>query len=456
MNRTQSDVTAPLVLQEDVVLVPCAELDPKLRGQISFEKGDFVLSHRRRRARSKVIDGGTAALLALFREPRTIVSAVIENSRTLGADPRARFDELLPPLAAFVEDHVLVQAGSAQQDALRPRLDSGTRVAGWDVVRCVNFHIDTEVYEVRREDRVAALKIARTATAAVKAMLKNEVAVLQRLDGSGVTPPLIESGVHETRPYLLVDWIDGVDAGVAAAQRSNDRASQIALCASIAAAYAEMHARGVLHGDIHPRNVIAGPRVALIDFSLSRFTRGRRIVLRGGIDLFYEPEYFAGLRAGTGMPSSPAGEQYGVAALLYFLIAGRHYIEFRYDGDEMGQQVLHEPPLPFAARGLAPWPEVERVLFRALEKDPARRYPSMAEFAAALAAVRDAAAQETLATSVSTDANALLDTTLRSFARGGDVFQRATIAEGCAGAAVGLLRIAEARSDPALLALADV
>src|ERR1044071_801620 len=110
---SEIDITKPLVLQEDVVLIPCAELDPKLRSRIAFDDGDFTLAHRRRGVRSEGIDGGTAALLTLFREPRTIVSAVIENSRTTGADPRARFDEVLPPLAKFVEEHVLVQAGSA-------------------------------------------------------------------------------------------------------------------------------------------------------------------------------------------------------------------------------------------------------------------------------------------------------------------------------------------------------
>src|ERR1044071_6481474 len=101
---SEIDITKPLVLQEDVVLIPCAELDPKLRSRIAFDDGDFTLAHRRRRVRSKVIDGGTAALLTLFREPRTIVSAVIENSRTTGADPRARLVEMRPPLWPLVAE----------------------------------------------------------------------------------------------------------------------------------------------------------------------------------------------------------------------------------------------------------------------------------------------------------------------------------------------------------------
>jgi len=457
------DVTKPFVLKEDVILVPCAELDEALRGKIAFDDGDFTLSHRHGRARSQVIDGGTAALLALFREPRTIVSAVIENSRALGQDPRSRLGELLPPLAMFVDNRVLVPAGSAERGQIRPRFDSGANFAGWEVVRCVRLVEDSEVYQLRNGSAAAALKIARVDTAEIKALFGNEVAVLRHLDGGGIAPHLLEAGRHEKRPFFIAEWIDGVEAGVAAAQCCNDRASSIDLCASIAAAYAALHARGVVHGDVNPRNVLAGRGVTLLDFGYSRFFGRPSRAGRGGVQFFFEPEFLAAKRRGKTIPASAAGEQYAVAALLYSLIAGRHYLEFRYDREEMQRQAENDPPLPFAARGIPPWPEVEEILFRALEKRPARRYGSMAELAAALAEARDAAAREALATPVSAEATALLEATLQSFARGGEMFEAgyampptASVADGCAGAAVGLLRIAEARNDPALIALADV
>src|SRR5688572_8734007 len=129
----------------------------------------------------------------------------------------------------------------------------------------------------------------------------------------------------------------------------------------------------------------------------------------------------------------------------------------------MTEQVESNAPLPFTQRGIPPWPDVEQILFRALAKDPAQRFGSIAEMAGLLAAARDTAVRDSLATPVSAEANAFLETTLRSFARGGAMFAarypdppRASINYGCAGAAVGLLRIAETRGDPALLALANV
>jgi predicted Ser/Thr protein kinase len=463
MNLGDLSITDPFILKKDVVLIPCAELTDDVRGRISFDEGDFTLSHRYGRTLAQVIDGETAALLELFREPRTIVDAVVENSRLLRKDPEAWLDELLPHLGRFLHNRVLVPVGSEDEKEIRPQYESGAMFGDWKIVRCASLIEDSEIYQLRRGSDVAALKIARVTTPGLQTLFENEEMVLRHLDGSSITPRLIEAGVHEERPYLIIDWIAGVDASVAAAQRRHDRASLIELCASVAAAYTELHARGVLHADVHPRNVFVGEKVMLLDFGYSRVAGVPPRVGRAGLYTFFEPEYFGARRAGVTQPPSEAGEQYSLAALLYLLIAGDHYLEFRYDHDAMMEQVERDAPLPFAQRGIPPWPDVEQILFRALSKDPAERYGSIAEMTSLLAEARDTAVRESLATPVNAEANAFLETTLQSFARGGAMFAarypdppRASINYGCAGAAIGLLRIAETRGAPALLALANV
>ncbi|HEV7919863.1 MAG TPA: lanthionine synthetase LanC family protein [Thermoanaerobaculia bacterium] len=457
------NITEPFVLKDDVLLIPCAELSEEMRERVSFDEGDFTLSRRHGRGLAQVIDGETAALLKLFREPRTIVDAVLQNSRSAGRDPAVWLDELLPHLGKFLQNNILVPAGSAEEQEIRPRHEAGAKIGRWEVVRCASLIEDSEVHQLRDGTEVAALKIARSSSSAMQRLFDNETAILRRLEGAGIAPRLLEAGLHEERPYLIIDWLPGVDAGVAAAERRHDRASLIDLCASIAEAYAALHARGVLHADVHPRNVLVGDRVMLLDFGFSSLAGQPPRVGRGGMYYFFEPEYLAAQRHGVMLPPSAAGEQYALAALLYLLVSGHHYLDFRYEREEMARQVESDPPVPFAKRGIPPWPEVEQLLFRALEKDPSRRYGSMAEFAALLAAARDEAVRKSLAAPVSPRARALLEETLQSFARGGEMFitryplpPTASVNYGCAGAAAGLLRIAEARSDAALLALADV
>jgi predicted Ser/Thr protein kinase len=458
------NITEPFVLKDDVLLIPCSDLSDDLRGRISFDDGDFTLSRRHGRSASQVVDGDTAALLTLFREPRTIVAAVIENSRTLGRDAEERLDEMLPHIGVFLQNRVLVPVGSDDEQEIRPRFESGALVAGWEIVRCVSLIEDSEIYLLSKDGVNAALKIARTAMPFEESVFGNEAAILRHING-GIAPRLIDCGTFEERPYLIIDWIPGVEAGVAASQRRHDRASLIELCSSVAAAYAALHERGVLHSDVHPRNVLVGDdgRVTLIDFGLSRFTEQQPRTARGGMYYFFEPEFLAGQRQGLVMPSSAAGEQYALAALLYLLVSGSHYLEFRYDREEMARQAELDPPLPFAKRGIPPWPEVEQILFRGLEKDPALRHPSIGKMAALLSEASGAAARDAMTTPLTDQTNEFVEAMLRSFARGGAMFTSryttpptASINNGCAGAAVGLLRIAGTRSDSALLALAGV
>ncbi len=433
----------PLVLRRDVVLVPVTELSAEVRAKIEYDDGDYALSRLHGRMTSQIIDGETASLLELFREPITIVRAVMRNSRALAKDPQRWLDELLPHIDSFLRNKVLVPAGEEEEQETKQLVASGAKVGEWDVVYTVNVMEDSEIHRVRRNDVDGALKISR---GGADGLIANEAEVLRWLDG-GVAPRLLDSGEHEGHPWLVLEWCEGTDAGTAGRYGAHDRGAVLALCTSIANAYAELHARQVIHSDVHPRNIIVAPdrSVRIIDFGLSRIDGvSQRIMERGGMYYFFEPEYFA-----SGLPASYAGEQYGLAALLYALIAGEHYLDFRYEREEMIRQTMTESPLPFTARGIPPWPEVEAILFRALSKKPAERFASMREFADALAAVRFEDE-----TPLSEEARAFAERELASLEY--PLAPRASVNYGLAGAALGMLRVACVRSDPKLLARAEV
>ena len=458
------NITAPLVLRNDVVLVPASELPPEMRDKFEFDDGDYTISLRHGRDPSQVIDGETASLLQLFRNPRTIVEAVIENSFALQKDPNVWLDELLPHLGAFLHKRVLVPVGDENEREFEQSIANGAPVGEWSVLHCVSLIEDSEVYRVRSGGRDAALKIARNQVPFDTSLFGNEATILQRLEGN-IGPALYESGLHEERPYLIIEWCAGTDALTAAAHRRHDRAALLGIACDIADAYAALHARGVIHGDVHPRNVVIGDDggVRLIDFGLAAFAGEQPRVGRGGMYYFFEPEYLAAQRNGYAAPATLSGEQYSIAALLYLCITNEHYLDFRIDRDEMVRQAETEPPLPFAKRGSAPWPEVEAILFRALEKEPSRRFAAISDLADALRNAHTAAVAEALATPLSPEARAFAERIIAAFPCGGEMFVNgyteaptASINFGAAGAAMGLLRVAEVRSDPALLALAEV
>lgn len=467
-------ITDPLILSRDVILVPVAELPEETRARFSHEEGDWAITHPRSRTPSRILDAPSAALIEQFRAPKTIAEAVICFSREHGTDPETTLEEAYPLLQRLLASGFLVEESAAEAEGIKPSLHPGEEVAGFTVIACVQGLEDTELYLVRLPGGGAgALKIERPAVAGRSGgLFEREEAILRRLDGDGC-PLLLASGTLEQdlqggRRWLVTQWFSGVDAATAA--HDLPRPELLALARRIAEAYAGLHARGIVHADVHLRNILVGADggVRLLDFGYSRWDAapaGLADPPRAGVAFFYEPEYAAATRAGQDPPdASPAGEQYAVAALLYALFAGAHPRDYSLDKDEMLRQIAEEPPLPFAERGADPWPEVEEVLRRALAKDPAQRFSSMADFAAALASLPEAArpAPRPRANDLA-DAEALLERVLERLRPGGELFEKgvpaaptASVNYGAAGVACALYRIALSRADGELLALADV
>ena len=465
-------ITDPLVLPADVLLVPVADLAEEVRRQFPHGEGDFAISRPRSRSTSRVLDAGAAALLEEFRSPRTVVEAVISYSRAHEADPEAVLEQCYPMIESLLAAGFLAEAGSAEADDIQPSLAPGEEIAGFEVLGCVQTLEDTELYQARTGGRAAALKIERSAAAGREghggALFEREAAILRHLDGTGA-PRLLATGDFDGRRWLATGWCPGIDAASAAAELRRgepDRIGLLALCRAILAAYAGLHERGVIHGDVHPRNIlVAGDgRVQLVDFGLALWEGEGELgrPRRAGVAFYYEPEAAAAMRSGARMPPpSRAGEQHAVAALVYQLLTGSHYRDFSLERQEMLRQIAEEPPLPFAERGAEPWPEVEGVLARALGKESSARFPGIGDLLAALPAA--APPPRTRPRVGVPPAEALLARVLARVGPGGDLFReglpeppRITVSYGAAGIACGLHRIALAREDAELLALADL
>jgi hypothetical protein len=469
-------ITDRKVLPADALLVPVEQLPAGVRGRLAPEPGGWVLTRPSLRASSRVLDDGSAALLAEFRRPSGIAEAVLRYAGARALDPEATLTAAYPLLSDLLEAGFLVpeEVGEAEEPSHAP----GAEVAGFRVVRCLRLLEDTELYQVRREGVTAALKLERFPSGRRPrggGAFANEAALLRSLKGR-VAPRLLARGTLAGRRFLVTEWFPGVDVATAARalRRGEDRRALLDLCRATVAAYVRLHALGVFHGDVHPGNALVGAdgEVRLVDFGFGTWERPgapadtvhqRARMGRGGIAFYYEPELASALQSGGPPPPvSAAGEQYAVAALLDQMLAGAPYRDFSLERPEMLRQIREDPPLPFAERGAPPWPEVEPVLARALAKTPAERFGSLAELESALAAV--AVPPALPARRASTGAlrstefllNRVLARATSALLPGGAASPRlASVHSGAAGIAYGLYRIALARESPELLAAAD-
>lgn len=473
------DVHTEFCLAPDVELIAARDITERQRQAAGCDAEDFVLSRTRSRARSKVISATTLPLLRQFQTPRSLLAAIDALRDGGEKSPEALVDACLPVLVKLINDDFLIPKERLNPSPRAPSFNNGAEVEGFTVLRSIQLFEDTELYKVRdKAGRIGAMKIARQPSHQVSDMFAREASLCRLLDGRN-NPALLAEGSHEHRPYLVVAWRNGQDVAKAADHlRGREAAAPklLALAISVAEAYAHLHGQGVIHGDVHPRNVLVDDdgRVTIIDFGLSRLIDGPddlRHAPRGGVAFFFDPGLAAARRSGATPPQADAAsEQYSVAALLYLLLSGRQYLDFSYDQETAFRQICEERPRAFMESRATSWPDVENVLSTALEKSPDRRFASMAELASRLKGLKEERARSLSHKEAASSAprhSASLDLLLaeiiaelgpgsRTLHEGLVSAPLSSVHSGASGIAHALSRIAAAREDPILLAVSDV
>jgi predicted Ser/Thr protein kinase len=182
--------------------------------------------------------------------------------------------------------------------------------------------------------------------------------------------------------YLSMEYVDGEDlAGLLKriGRLPVDKGIDIArkLCAGLAAA----HARGVLHRDLKPGNIMIDSRgeVRIMDFGLAAVTEQQLDAadVRSGTPAYMAPEQLEGREATT------RSDIYALGLVLYELFTGRPAFEGKDAVELLRLREAHPSTTPST---LVPDldPAVERTILRCLEPDPRMRPASALEVAASL------------------------------------------------------------------------
>jgi serine/threonine protein kinase len=229
--------------------------------------------------------------------------------------------------------------------------------------------------------RRVALKLL--APNADTARFEREARAVASLGHPNITQ-LYDYGEADGRPYMVLEYLPG---GTLEERLRDGRAlpdeDTRRISAELAAGLAHAHARGVVHRDLKPGNVLFDQegRAKLNDFGIARMAAGEGTLTEAGTVLgtaaYISPEQAAGASA------SAASDVYSFGVMLYRMLTGRLPFE---SNDPMELVALHrdsEPPPLTQLRGDAP-ALLESAATAALAKDPADRPRDGAALMAAL------------------------------------------------------------------------
>jgi serine/threonine-protein kinase len=235
-------------------------------------------------------------------------------------------------------------------------------------------------------DRTIALKLLAPDLAnqpGFVARLRREAISAARLRHPNIAL-LYEFGQADDTAFLAMEYLPGrslrqlLESGPLPAERALEILDQIGQALDYA------HSMGIVHRDVKPSNMLVGPgdHAMLIDFGLAEVSECSLLTSDGavlGTPHYMAPEQAAGRGAGA------HGDQYALAAVAYEMLTGVPPFHGRSATAVVHAHIYELPPPPTERRPNLPG-AVSSVLLRGLAKQPNERYPSLAEFVAALRA----------------------------------------------------------------------
>jgi hypothetical protein len=264
---------------------------------------------------------------------------------------------------------------------------TGTEVAGYRIVERVGSGGMGVVYlaeETRLGDRPVALKLLPPASAGdpdYRARFLREMRVAAAIDHPNIVP-IYRAGEDRGQLYLAMRYVHASDLRRALASEGRlEPGRALAIHDLVARALDTAHARGLVHRDVKPGNILLAPpvldgdpeHVYLVDFGLARDDSDDRSI--GGGGWFLGTPRYAAPEQAAGRPVDGRTDGYALGCVLHECLTGRPPFP---DGPGEAVLLAHleaTPPRVTAQRPDLP-PAIDQVVARAMAKAPEDRFPS--------------------------------------------------------------------------------
>lgn len=233
-----------------------------------------------------------------------------------------------------------------------------------------------------RDGRIVALKIPHPDMEADPILydrFQRESSIGEKLNHPGVMR--VYGGEKHSRVYMVMEWCDGRLLRDVLNDGRMDPKRAIKIAAEVLEALHYIHKNGVVHRDLKPENIMvdANDNIKLIDFGIAGDAAARRLTYANLTAALGSPNYISPEQV-KGKRGDGRSDVYAMGVILYEMLTGRVPFSGSSPVQVINDRLLNHPLPPSVAEPSIS-PQLQEVLYRALERDPANRYANAHEFA---------------------------------------------------------------------------
>ena len=232
-----------------------------------------------------------------------------------------------------------------------------------------------------RDNRVVALKIPHPDLEADPILFdrfQREAGIGEKLNHPKVMR--VFGGEKRSRIYMVMEWCVGrllreiLDEG----PMPHERAIRIAIGVLDALEY--IHANGVVHRDLKPENIMVDDEdnIKLIDFGIAGDAAAKRLTYANFTAAIGTPNYISPEQV-KGKRGDGRSDTYSMGVILYEMLTSKLPFSGPSPMAAMNERLLNHPVPPTVADPTVT-PQLQEILYRALERDPRNRYAHAYEF----------------------------------------------------------------------------
>jgi eukaryotic-like serine/threonine-protein kinase len=208
---------------------------------------------------------------------------------------------------------------------------------------------------------------------------KREEEIGKKLDHPGVMR--VYGDEDRSRVYMVMEWVEGrLLRKILDEQHKLPAEHAVRLAIRILDALGYIHAHGVVHRDLKPENIVVDENdaIKIIDFGIAGAAKSRRLTFAKLSQTMGTPDYISPEQV-KGKRGDARSDLYALGVMLYEMLTGKVPFTGANPFLIMNDRLLNNPVPP---REIDPTisPQLQEIIYRALERDPKNRYPNARDF----------------------------------------------------------------------------